>query len=465
MKLEHIHNVFFIGIGGIGMSALARYFKFLGIQVNGYDRTETSLTKKLVEEGIEIHYEDRIDYIPEKILNSPHKESLIIYTPAIPGSHNQWNYFKEKGFKIYKRSEILGLVSKDKKGIAVAGTHGKTTVSTQIAHILKHSHLDCNAFLGGISNNYETNFIFSESSEYMVLEADEYDRSFLQLNPHIAVITSVEPDHLDIYGGFSTLKRNFELFTDLVDDDGILLIRKGTRIDVETKALQQKYYYSTTEYADFFAKNIRLENYRYIIDLVTPGAIIPDLEIGFPGYINVENTIAAAAVAYLSGASVSEIKEAVKSFSGVKRRFDHKIFDDKIIYIDDYAHHPSELKACLNSIRKLYLDKKVTGIFQPHLYSRTKDFADAFAQSLEILDRIILTDLYPAREEKIEGVSSEIIFNKIQNKNKVLIPKENIIDQLKDDESNVIVTLGAGDIDKEVEKIKSFLIEKYKVNQ
>jgi UDP-N-acetylmuramate--alanine ligase len=463
MDIEKIHSVYFIGIGGIGMSALARYFNFLKLNVSGYDRTETALTKELVREGINIHYVDQIDLIPKNVLESNPGEVLLIYTPAIPKSHKQYNYLIDKGFNIYKRSEILGLISKYKKGIAVAGTHGKTTVSSQIAHVFKQSEIDCNAFLGGITNNYKTNFLFSNSSKYMVLEADEYDRSFLQLHPHIAVITSMESDHLDIYGEFKNLKSNFEDFVNQVDNDGVLIINKDVDIELPNKADQEVYYYSIIEETDFYAKNIRLENYKYTIDLVTPSTVISNLEIGFPGYINIENAIASAAVAYLTGMDIEQIQNGIKTYSGVQRRFDHKIISDKIVFIDDYAHHPTELSACISSVKKLYSNKKVTGIFQPHLYSRTRDFAAEFARSLEELDNIILIDLYPAREEPIEGVSSKIIFDKIENPNKKLCGKSQIVELLEKDSSDIILTLGAGDIDKEVEAIKNFLKKKYKV--
>lgn len=456
MFKNNIHNIYLIGIGGIGMSALARYFKHLGKNVAGYDRTPTELTSLLETEGINIHFEDNINLIPPQFIDPFEKENtLIVYTPAVPANHSELTFFKKTGYVIKKRSEVLGMIIQDKKGIAVAGTHGKTTVSTMISHILKKSSTDCSAFLGGISKNYNTNLLLSSASENVVVEADEYDRSFLQLNPQIAVITSVDADHLDIYGNIEELRKAFTQFTSKIQKGGTLVVKSGIDILLYNGHFYHKYTYSLNSDTDFFARNIRIENHRYIFDLVTPlGNNIKNITLGIPGLVNVENAVAALAVGYIIGVSENSLREAMITFEGCKRRFDVQIDSKKIIYIDDYAHHPEELKAIINSVKELYPDKKITGIFQPHLYSRTRDLAEEFAISLSLLDEVVLLDIYPARELPIENISSEIIFNNISQKNKTLCTKEQLLEVMKTKKPEVLITMGAGDIDRFVEPLK-----------
>lgn len=456
MLNNEIHNIYLIGIGGIGMSALARYYKHLGKNVAGYDRTSTDLTIALETEGINIHFEDNLKQIPSTFTDPSQKDkTLIIYTPAVPSDHAELTYFKNSGFVIKKRSEVLGLIIQNKKGIAVAGTHGKTTVSTMIAHILKNSSVDCNAFLGGISKNYNTNLLLSDSNENVVVEADEYDRSFLQLNPQIAVITAVDADHLDIYGNIEELRKAFTQFTSKIQKGGTLVVKSGINILLYNGHFYHKYTYSLNSDTDFYARNIRVENHRYIFDLVTPlGNNIKNITLGIPGLVNVENAVAALAVGYINGVSENDLRLAMLTFEGCKRRFDVQIDSNLIVYIDDYAHHPEELKACINSVKELYPDKKITGIFQPHLFSRTRDLAEEFAVSLSLLDEVVLLDIYPARELPIKNISSEIIFKNITQKNKTLCTKEQLLEVMKKKKPEVLITMGAGDIDRFVEPLK-----------
>ncbi len=456
MNIKNIHNVYFIGIGGIGMSAIARYFKSLNLNVAGYDKTPSALTDELINEGINIHFDDNIKNIQE-LYTTDIDRTLIIYTPAIPKNHSELNYFKNNNFEIYKRSKVLGLIANDKQGIAVAGTHGKTTVSTLIAHILKQSKLDCSAFLGGISNNYNSNLLLSNKSNLVVVEADEFDKSFLQLYPYFAVVTSVDADHLDIYGDKKHLEEAFAQFINQIKVNGKLLIKKNVDIIYELKKDVEKFTYSLNSKADFFAKEIILINGTYFADIVTPDKIFKKVEIGLPGLFNVENSIAAFAVAYLLGVDENDIRAALITSKGVRRRFNYILKTDNLIYIDDYAHHPNELKACISSARELFPDKKLTGIFQPHLYSRTRDFATQFAKSLELLDSLILLDIYPARELPIEGVSSKIIFDKVNIENKFICKKSELLNILKKQDLQVLLTLGAGDIDRLVKPIKEYL--------
>jgi UDP-N-acetylmuramate--alanine ligase len=444
--------VYFLGIGGIGMSALARYFNGLGVQVSGYDKTKTLLTDQLQQEGIRIHYQDDVKQIPENI-------DLTIYTPAIPNNLNEFTHLKNSGIPVKKRSEVLGLITNERKTIAVAGTHGKTTVSTLIAHILKNSSIDCSAFLGGISKNYKTNLLISDQSDWMVVEADEFDRSFLQLKPEIGIITSMDADHLDIYGNLESLTSNFTQFAEQIKNNGILLIKDGLQSNFSHLSEIQIFTYSITEGSDFYASNIRLVNDKYCFDFIYRDKIIRDITLGIPGLINVENSVAAMAAAILAGVTEKEIKAGLPAFSGIQRRFDYQIKTEDLIYIDDYAHHPEEIKGFVNSVKKIYPDKKILGIFQPHLFSRTRDFANEFASSLEILDKIILLPIYPAREKPIEGISSELIFDKINSDNKSLCAKTELIDTINRSTFDIILTMGAGDIDQLVLPIKKHLTE------
>ncbi len=453
--------IYFIGIGGIGMSALARYFHANGKQVAGYDRVSTPLTDRLVASGMHIHFDDLLAEIPEEFKAPENKsECLVIYTPAIPSTHTEYNYFVNEKYEIKKRAEVLGIISKSKKTIAIAGTHGKTSISTATAHLLRHSKRKCNAFLGGISKNYDTNLLLSEKDatgdDFVVVEADEYDRSFLNLYPDIAVITSVDTDHLDIYKTKDEIKKAFKQFIQQIDPNGTLIIKKG--IDLELDDYPKNVFrYSLDSEADFYAKNLTLIDGLYHFDLQTPTILMKDLISGTPGQFNAENAIATVAVAYFADVDEQNIRDSIQSFSGVKRRFEFQIQADSLIYIDDYAHHPEELKSFIGSVRKLFSGKKITGIFQPHLFSRTKDLLDDFADSLNLLDELILLDIYPAREKPIEGVTSQLLLDKVQIENKKLCKPNNLLDDLRDRKLEVLLTMGAGDIDKLVEPIKEEL--------
>ena len=450
--------IYFLGIGGIGMSNLARYYLSKGYEVAGYDRTETVLTKTLVSEGAVIHYDDDVRMIPKQFLDKT--KTKVIYTPAIPASHSELNYFKAEGFEMMKRAQVLGEITKSSDALCVAGTHGKTTVSSMVAHLLHDSKVGCNAFLGGILKNYNTNLLLSDKSNLTVVEADEYDRSFHWLRPWIAVITSADPDHLDIYGTAEAYRESFEHFTSLIRNDGVLIMKKGAPVTPQLKEGVKLYTYSESE-GDFHAENIRIGNGEIVFDFVGLDTKIKDISLGVPVRINIENAVAAIAVALLSGADEDEIREATSTYGGAKRRFDFIIKDKDVVFIDDYAHHPRELKASIESIKLLYADKKVTGVFQPHLFSRTRDFMNEFAESLSLLDELILLDIYPAREEPIPGVTSQQIFDRVSIENKILIPKENLIDKLGNIEPEVLVTFGAGDIDKLLPGIEKMLRNKY----
>ncbi len=448
--------IYFIGIGGIGMSNLARYFISKGLSVAGYDRISTPLTVALEAEGASIHYQDDVQSIPAPFLQK--ESTLVVYTPAVPSSHSELNYFKSNGFTLMKRSQVLGEITKSGKAVCVAGTHGKTTVSSMVAHLLKQSEVDCNAFLGGILKNYNNNLLLSHKSDIMVAEADEYDRSFHWLTPWIAVITSADPDHLDIYGTAEAYRESFEIFTSLIRENGYLIIKKDAPVTPRCHPSVKIYTYSETE-GDFHAENIRIGNGEIFFDFVSPNLVIKDLQLGVPVKINIENAIAAIAAANLCGAKPDEIKRAIQSFAGAKRRFDFQIKTPDLVFIDDYAHHPQELAASIQSVRMLYPHKKVTGIFQPHLYTRTRDFANEFAESLSLLDDVILLDIYPAREEPIAGITSEIIFDKITSSQKVLLHKNELLDYLQNKKPEVLLTIGAGDIDALILKIKELLTE------
>ena len=446
---------YFLGIGGIGMSALARYFNAKGLRVAGYDRTETKLTKDLESEGITICFNESINEIPTRYRKV--ENTLVVITPAIPKDHPQLLYFQENNFTILKRAEVLGNITRQNKGICIAGTHGKTTTSTITAHLLYQSQVSCNAFLGGIANNYNSNLLLSAESNLVVIEADEYDRSFHQLSPYMAVITSADPDHLDIYETADAFRESFEHFTSLIRSGGALIMRKGIDVVPKLQKGVKLYTYSMNDGGDFCAENIRILNGEIRFDFVTPNDRISDVRLGVPVLINVENSVAAMALAWLNGVTAEELRTGISSFSGIYRRFNVIYKSDKIIYMDDYAHHPSELKASISSIRSLYPNRKITGIFQPHLYSRTRDFAPEFAAALSELDELILLDIYPARELPIEGVDADLIFKDVQLKNKIRCTSKNLLPLLENIETDVLVTFGAGDIDKLVPLIKEQL--------
>ena len=453
--MNKFNKYYFLGIGGIGMSALARYFNIKGFAVGGYDRTPTKLTSDLELEGIKICYEESINYIPAEFLNPT--STLIVLTPAIPQDHPQLQYFRDKKFKILKRAQVLGDITRQSKGICIAGTHGKTTTSTITAHLLYQSQVTCSAFLGGISNNYNTNLLLSKDSNLIVIEADEYDRSFHQLSPYMAVITSVDADHLDIYETPEAFRESFEIFASLITPGGALIMKKGIDIHPKLQKGVKLYSYSMDDGGDFYADKIKISQGEIRFDFVTPTERIADVRLGVPIKINIENSVAAMALAWLNGVTAEELRVGISSFSGIYRRFNVVYKSDKVVYMDDYAHHPSELTASISSIRELYPGRKITGIFQPHLYSRTRDFAKEFAEALSKLDELILLDIYPARELPIEGVSADKILSDVKLKNKTLCSKENLLSLLKDKEIDVLVTFGAGDIDKLVPLIKNQL--------
>ncbi|MCL2596299.1 MAG: UDP-N-acetylmuramate--L-alanine ligase [Paludibacter sp.] len=456
--MQNFTKYYFIGIGGIGMSAIARYFNYQGMAVAGYDRTQNSITKELAAENILIVNDDTICAIPQQFLDS--KNTLIVITPAIADSHPQLKFFQINGFTIKKRAEILGEITAQKKAICVAGTHGKTTTSTMIAHILEQSHLKCSAFLGGIADNYGTNFLISNQSNYVVVEADEYDRSFHHLSPYFAVVTSADPDHLDIYKTPDEYHKAFEIFTSLIKSGGTLLLRKDVKISPRLKKGVQCFIYSMNEKADFYAENIRFEKEKLLFDFITPTDKVTNVCLSSPIKINVENAVAAMAVGYLLGISKEELKNGIASFSGIYRRFNIIFKNEKTVFIDDYAHHPEELLQSIESIKQIFPKKTITGIFQPHLYTRTRDFADEFADVLSILDELILLDIYPAREEPIAGVSSKIIFDKVNIKNKILCTKDELLPLIQKRDFQVLITLGAGDIEFLVPKIKEIFENK-----
>jgi UDP-N-acetylmuramate--alanine ligase len=465
MNLNSIQYIYFLGIGGIGMSALARYFNSIGKTIAGYDLTPTSLTIELQKEGIKVHFEDDVKLIPSQFLVNK-ENTLIVFTPAIPKENRELNYLKENNFQILKRAQILGLISKGLPTVAIAGTHGKTTTTTLSAHTLWQNNKVACAFLGGISKNYNTNMLLPEKSDeinnentdnYYVVEADEFDRSFLSLYPDIAVITSTDADHLDIYGDKDSVIDAFETFANQIKPNGKLIYHENVTIKNFPRNIEKYSYSLNNSECDFYAKNIRLQNEFYIYDIVCPDYIIENVTLGIPGLVNVLNSIAVAAISFFTKTSQDTIKKAFSTFSGVKRRFDIRYRDNEIVFIDDYAHHPEELKAFITSVRNIYTGKKITGIFQPHLFSRTKDFADEFAKSLSLLDELILLDIYPAREQPIPGVSSQIIFDKVEIVNKLIISKNQLTEIVNKLKTDVLLTLGAGDIDKEADNIVKLL--------
>jgi UDP-N-acetylmuramate--alanine ligase len=455
MNIETIKSVYFVGAGGIGMSALVRYFLSKEKLVAGYDRTPSELTEQLISEGAQIHYEEDVTLIPEACMDKA--TTLIVLTPAVSQEHAELTYFRTNGFEIQKRAQVLGTITHSSKGLCVAGTHGKTTTSTMAAHLLYQSHVECTAFLGGISKNYGTNLLLSQKSPYTVIEADEFDRSFHWLSPYMSVITATDPDHLDIYGTEEAYLESFEKYTSLIQPGGCLIIRKGISLKPKVQDGVKVYSYSKNE-GDFHAENIRIGNGEIFIDFVAPDCRINDIQLGVPVSINIENGVAAMALAHLSGVSAEEIKRGMASFQGVDRRFDFKIKDDKIVFLSDYAHHPSEIRQSVISIRELYTDKKITAIFQPHLYTRTRDFYKDFADSLSLLDEVILVDIYPARELPIPGITSKLIYDNLRpGIEKSLCSKEDILNVLRDKNIEVLITLGAGDIDNYVPAIEQML--------
>ena len=445
MNLNQIHNVYFIGIGGIGMSALARYFQNIGKNVSGYDKTPTMLTDELIAGGMNIHFEDSIAAIPADYFA---ENTLVIVTPAVPVSHSEWNYFIERDYVIKKRAEVLGLITKDTFCFAVAGTHGKTTTSSILGHILYESGADVTAFLGGIVENYHSNLIGSGKT-ITVVEADEFDRSFLHLHPNIACVTSMDADHLDIYGDKNAIEDSFREFANKVEDKTKMFVPKGLDLEGFTIAINEN--------ATFKAFNIRIENSSYVFDVQTPSEIIENISFSLPGHHNLMNALMALAMAKTFGTPTESIANALASFKGVQRRFSYQIKSDKLVYIDDYAHHPTEINAVHQAVRELYPNQKVLAIFQPHLFSRTKDFADDFAKSLSQFDDILLLDIYPARELPMEGITSSWLLSKMTNENKKLVSKEALIGTILASDATVIVTIGAGDIGELVPKIKNAL--------
>lgn len=446
MNLNQIHNVYFIGIGGIGMSALARYFQNVGKKVSGYDKTPTMLTDELIADGMDIHFEDAINLIPTDFYT---ENTLVIVTPAVPVTHSEWNYFIERDYTIKKRAEVLGLITKDTFCFAVAGTHGKTTTSSILGHILYESGADVTAFLGGIVENYHSNLI-GTGKTVTVVEADEFDRSFLHLHPNIACVTSMDADHLDIYGDKAAIEDSFREFSDKVQDKGNLFVPKGMDLQGVSIAINEE--------ASFKAHNIRIENSSYVFDVQTPTETISNIAFGLPGHHNLMNALMALAMAKTYGTSSEAIKNALASFKGVQRRFSYQIKTNELVYIDDYAHHPTEINAVHQAVRELYPNQKVVAIFQPHLFSRTKDFADDFAKSLSQFDEVVLMDIYPARELPMPGITSAWLLDKMTNTNKKLVSKEQLIDTIKQSDAKIIVTIGAGDIGELVPSIKKALL-------
>ena len=446
-------NIYFIGIGGIGMSAIARYYNFKGLKVSGYDKTPSELTHALEAEGIDVHYEDNTDFIPKDV-----EDTLVVYTPAIPKDMGELVYVQENGYRVIKRSRMLGEIAEGQRCMAVAGTHGKTTTSTLAAHIFQDSGEGCSAFLGGISKNYDTNLLVSRN-ETIVAEADEFDRSFLQLFPEIAVITSMDADHLDIYSDISNMHDAFKAFASQVS--GTVIAKLGLPIDPEdTKAEIQRYSYNDPA-ADFHAGNIKVDECGYFtFDLHWPGGIIEGCKVGIPGWINVENAVAASAIALTYGLAPEKVRHALGTFQGVKRRFDIHVNRPGCSYIDDYAHHPKEIAAAISSMRDIFPGRKLTAIFQPHLYTRTRDFADEFAEALSNVDKLIMLDIYPAREEPIPGVTSEIIFDNVTAPEKVIMVKEELMDYLKDEPIDTLITFGAGNIDRFIGPITEMLCQR-----
>ena len=446
MEIRDIHKVYFIGIGGIGMSALARYFKFIGKEVAGYDKTRTPLTNELSDVGIKIHYEDDLSLVPNGFLDK--NNTLVVYTPAVPTSHGEYQYYLQNGFEIKKRSEVLGLITKDSFCFAVAGTHGKTTTSSILAHLLKETGTPLTAFLGGISEDFNSNFLL-EGTDFSVVEADEFDRSFLRLSPNVACVTSMDADHLDIYGDAEELRKSFVDFTNRIKPGGKLFVRNGLPLEGIT--------YGIEDGSDYCIRNIKVEHGTYIFDLGTPEKDFCGVKFNKPGRHNLLNGLVAFAMAIQAGSPPYRLVEALSTFKGVQRRFSYRIKSEQLVFIDDYAHHPTEIDAVYEAIEEMHPDKKVLAIFQPHLFTRTRDFGDDFAKSLSRFENVVLLDIYPAREEPIDGIDSEWLLGKMTNVNKKILKKEELISEIKSQEPEVLVAMGAGDIGLEVTKLKNQL--------
>ncbi len=458
MELKDIKAVYFVGAGGIGMSAVARYFIHRGLVVAGYDRTPSDLTRQLEREGMLIHYEENTDEIPHACRDP--KSCLVVYTPAIPADHKELAYFRQNGFTVEKRAQVLGTLTRTHKGLCVAGTHGKTTTSTMCAHIMHQSHTDCNAFLGGISKNYGTNYILSSESDYVVIEADEFDRSFHWLRPWMSVITSTDPDHLDIYGTKEAYLESFRHYTTLIQPGGALILHEGLEMKADVQEGVTVYSYSRTS-GDFHAENIKIDNGEITFDLASPIAPVKDIQLGQPVPVNIENAVAAMAMAQLAGCTAEELRYGMKTYGGVDRRFDFKIKDSRHVLLSDYAHHPKEIYQSASSLRELYRDRKITAIFQPHLYTRTRDFYKDFADALSLLDEVILCDIYPAREQPIPGVTSRLIYDNLRpGIEKSMIHKEDVLPLVKSRDFDVLVILGAGDLDNYVPQIAKIIQSK-----
>ena len=457
MENKDLKAVYFVGAGGIGMSALARYFLKRGLVVAGYDKTPSELTRQLEREGMLIHYEESVDEIPQACRQPD--SCLVIYTPAIPADHQELVYFREYGFEIQKRAQVLGTLTREHRGLCVAGTHGKTTTSTMCAHIMHQSSLDCNAFLGGISKNYGTNYILSDS-DYVVIEADEFDRSFHWLRPWMTVITSTDPDHLDIYGTKEAYLESFRHYTTLIQPGGALIIHRGLEMQEDLPQGVRRYDYALSE-GDFHAENIRIENGGITFDFVSPIESVPNIELGQPIPINIENGIAAMAMAQLNGCTAEDLRYGMQTYGGVDRRFDFKIKTDRLVFLSDYAHHPKEIYQSARSIRELYKGRHITAIFQPHLYTRTRDFYRDFADALSQLDEVVLTEIYPAREQPIEGVTSQLIYDNLKpGVDKKMINKADVLDFIRDNTFDVLIVLGAGDLDNQVPQMAEILKRK-----
>lgn len=455
MELKDIKSVYFVGAGGIGMSAIARYFLHKGLVVAGYDKTPSELTHQLEKEGMMIHYEENVNLIPEACRQP--LTTLVVYTPAIPSTHAELKYFHDNNFVIEKRAQVLGTLTRTHKGLCFAGTHGKTTTSTMCAHIMHQSHLDCNAFLGGISKNYGTNYILSTHSDYVVIEADEFDRSFHWLRPWMSVITSTDPDHLDIYGTKEAYLESFRHYTELIQPGGALIIHKDLEMKQHVQEGVKVYNYSREE-GDFHAENIQIKNGTITFDFISPVEIVKNVELGQPIPINIENGVAAMAMAQLNGCTAEELREGMRTYGGVDRRFDFKIKNDRHVFLSDYGHHPKEILQSAKSLKELYSDRKITAIFQPHLYTRTRDFYKEFADALSHFDEVILTEIYPAREQPIEGVTSKLIYDNLRpNIEKKMIQKDDVLNFVKAHDFDVLVVLGAGNLDNYVPEIAEII--------
>jgi len=461
LSLSQVKAVYFIGAGGIGMSALERYFLARGLAVGGYDKTPTELSERLQKEGVLLHYEDNVDLIPERFKNK--ETTLVVYTPAVPFNHSELMWFRREGFEIQKRAQVLGTLTREMKGLCVAGTHGKTTTTAMLAHLLHESEVGGNAFLGGITKNYGTNYMVNHESPYVVIEADEFDRSFHHLRPYATVITATDADHLDIYGTEDAYLDSFRRYTELIQPGGALIMHTGLKMKQNADSSVRVYDYSRSE-GDFHAENLRIGGGRIVFDLVSPLGNIADVELGVPVSINIENGIAAMALAQLAGVDGEAIRRAMKTFSGVDRRFDFKLKNERIVLLSDYAHHPEEIRQSIQSVREVFDGRKISAIFQPHLYSRTRDFFPQFAESLSLLDEVILVDIYPAREAPIPGVTSQIIYDNLREGiEKRMVHKEDLPNLVRHHDFDVLMVLGAGDVDNYVPQLADILTKKYGV--